>query len=451
MRDTQKAAGLSPRHVGIIVCCCLTSGLPAGMLMNTPGIFYPVIAEDLGVQTAEISAWMAICLLSAAVFQPLMGNVVARLRMRTLMLLGAATMVVVFLVFSQATAPWMFWVPAVFTGIPFAACLSVGPATLANRWFEKRVGLLLGLFASCSALGGVVFMLIGQAIIETMGWRTAYLVYAAVIVVVCIPAVLLLVRDHPADCGLLPYGAGEPAGETPVEAAGGPAAQAGRGEAAGQRDVGGAASGSLESPEQVKARAAACMRTPAFMLLLLAGFLMNVVCQMNGFLPKYVYWVDEQFAMGLMPAAFVAGVVLSSLTQAGSAVGKFILGAFSDFSVRTALVALCSAGAAGIACVWLLPSTPLMALGGFVYGFFLAAVLVLVPMLVRSVFGAGDLYPVLYARAAVAPAIGGATANVLWPYIADNLGGFGVVFALALVMIAVALVASLLALRMKAR
>ena len=83
------------------------------MPMNTVGIFYPVIADELGVQTTEISAWMAIV-----------------------------------------------------TGYPFAACLSVGPATLVNRWFNERVGLILGLTASCSALGGVVFMLLGQAIIE---------------------------------------------------------------------------------------------------------------------------------------------------------------------------------------------------------------------------------------------------------------------------------------------
>jgi MFS family permease len=394
------------------------------MLMNTPGIFYPGIADDLGVQTAEISAWMAICLLSAAVFQPWLGNVVSRMHMRTLMLIGSLTMVVVFLVFSVASAPWMFWAAAVVTGFPFAACLSVGPATLVNRWFNQHVGLILGMTAASSALGGVTFMLIGQAIIESLGWRTAYLVYAAIIILVCVPAVLLCIRDYPADCGLEPYG--EPdtgmGGEaTPTDSA---------------------------DATDVERRARACMATPAFVLLLVAGFLMNMVCQVNGYLPKYVYWVDEQATLGAMPVAFVTGVVLSSLTQAGSGVGKLILGAFSDFSVRNALVLLCAGGAAGIACVWGLPSTAFMAVGGFVYGFFLAAVLVLIPMLVRDIFGSGDLYPVLYARIAITPAIGGAAANIVWPYIADNLGGFDVVFGLALVMIAVILVTALTALRL---
>lgn len=445
---------MHPRHIAIVACCCLTSGIPAGMLMNTPGIFYPVVADDLGVQTAAISAWMAICLLSAAVFQPLMGNIVSRFRMRAFMLAGALVQAVVFVVFSQATAPWMFWAAAVFTGIPFATCLSVGPATLVNRWFEKHVGAIMGLLAASSAVGGVVFMLIGQAIIETAGWRAAYLVYAAVIVVVAVPAILLCVRDHPRECGLAPFGVQAP--EPPESAAGritpGIPTTAPNPEAVstlpGQRaseEVQDAAPGDAPALNRL---ARACMRTPAFWLLLVAGFLMNMVCQVNGYLPKYVYWVEEQAALGLMPAAFVAGVVLSSLTQAGSAIGKFVLGVFSDFSVRKALVALCLAGAVGIACVWALPSTPLVAVGGLVYGFFLAAILVLVPMLTRAIFGAGELYPIMYARVAVAPAIGGAAANIVWPFIADNAGGFDMVFGIALVMIAVVVACGLAALRL---
>ena len=60
-------------------------------------------------------------------------------------------------------------------------------------------------------------MLIGQSLIDSVGWRMTYLVYAGIIVVACMPAVALCIRDHPADCGLAPYGeavsAPEDAGE----------------------------------------------------------------------------------------------------------------------------------------------------------------------------------------------------------------------------------------------
>ena len=140
--------------------------------------------------------------------------------------------------------------------------------------------------------------------------------------------------------------------------------------------------------------------------------------------------------------------MLSSITHAGSGIGKLVLGMYSDFSVLKALIILCTSGVLGISFIWLLPSSPLMALGGFVYGFFLAAILVVVPMLVRDIFGTGELYPILYARVMVAPMLGGASANILWPYISDNLDGFVVGFVLAIVMIGVPFTAATVAMRL---
>lgn len=431
------SAPLTKYHWGVIICCCLTNGLPAAMLMNVPGIFFPVVSEDLGVQTAEISAYMTIAMLSATIIQPIVGNLVRLVKMRVLMLAGALIMMGVLLVFSIATAPWMFWAAAVVAGTCFATCMSVGPATLANRWFHQKVGLLLGVFAAMAAFGGVIFMLLGQAIIDAYGWRAAYQVYAACILVICVPAILIGARDYPSDCGVKPYGmleADEEFEPLPVDGDDSPAR-----EAAGRRSDG------VGKDEDFETRVRACMFTPAFALLLVAGFLMNLVCMANAYMPKYVYWLEEQASLGLMSTAFVSGVVLNSLCQAGSGTGKLILGAFSDISVRKALTLLCGAGAVGLACVWFFPSTPLVILGGFIYGFFLASILVLVPMLVREIFGSGELYPMLYARTAMAPSLGAASANILWPVLADGFG-FDMVFGLALVFVAVIFVCCLIAL-----
>ena len=68
----------------------------------------------------------------------------------------------------------------------------------------------------------------------------------------------------------------------------------------------------------------------------------------------------------------------------------------------------------------------------------------------REIFGAGEVYPVLYARIAVAPTLGGAAGNIVWPYLADNLGGFDAVFGGAMLLIAIVLACALAALRWKA-
>ena len=410
--------GLTVRHVGLIVCCCAMAGIPAAMLVSTPGIFYPVIADDLGVQTAEISAWMSVAMLSSAVFMPLMGNVIGRVRMRPMALSCVLAAALAMFIFSVATAPWMFWMAGILAGYSFVGTLSLFPATLINRWFARHVGFLLGLYTAFTGIGGVVFLLVGQATIDVMGWRATYMLFAAIALVVCVPLVLLFVNETPESCGLCAFGATADSPDLETVA-------------------------SVEPDAQTHAEARAAYRTGTFWAIIAFGFLINLVCQTNGYFPKYVNWVNEQAVAGVLPVAFLTGAVLSSFCQAGNAIGKIGLGAFSDFSVRRAVVLLVGAGMGGMLLVWQLAATPGLAVGGLVFGFFLAGVLVLVPMVVRHVYGNGDLYPLVYSRIAVAPTLGGAAGNIIWPWMADNLGGFNAVFGMALVCMAIILVIGL--------
>ena len=415
---------MTARHAGVVMCCCIQCGIPVAMIISAAGIFYPVIAKDLGVQTAEVSAWMSLAMLSCAVFSPLIGNVLGRVRLKSLRLSAVMLAAAVMASFSFATAPWMLWVAGICAGYSLVLLTALGPATLVNRWFDERVGTIMGLYAAFTGVGGVVFLMVGQAIIDAAGWRAAYMAFGAITLVVGLPVEALLDRERPQECGLRPYGATDAV------------------EVREEKPAGGAA----ESGDAVIQQANRLMRTPSFLLLIVCGFFMNTVCQINGYFPKYVMWVDEQAALGVMAGAFVTGAVLASVCQAGNALGKIGLGFFSDFSVHNAAIVLAACGAAGVLGIWMGAATPLMALGGLVFGFFIAGVLVLMPMLCREIFGAGEVYPVLYARVAVAPTLGGAAGNIIWPYLADNLGGFDAVFGGAILMVAIVLAASLLAL-----
>lgn len=437
--------GLAPRHLAVLAACCVQCLIPGAMILNAQGIFYPAVSADLGVQTAEITAWVSVAFIASAAFSILVGNLLTRYRLKTMRIIAVVVAGLVMFAFSLATAPWMFWVSAIGAGYVIVVAVSLGPATVINRWFHHKVGMAMGIYAASSAIGGVIFLMIGQAIIDTAGWRQAYQVFAAIILLVALPVELLCNRESPEDCGLLPYGAfilkGKAGEDMAVAAEASDEGSSSRPESSQGPD----------SSASVIAQANRLMLSAPFWLLALTGLLMNLVCQLHGYFPKYVLWVDEQAALGLSATAFVAGAVLASACQTGSAIGKIILGSFSDFSVRNAVVALGSCGIVGVSCVWLLPSTFLLPVGALVFGFFLSSVLVLLPMLCREAFGAGDIYPVLYARVSVAATFGGAAGNIVWPFFADNLGGFAAVFGTAIVFMAVVVLASLAALALARR
>jgi predicted MFS family arabinose efflux permease len=79
-------------------------------------------------------------------------------------------------------------------------------AIVVNRWFEERRGLVLGMLSAANATGQLVFLPVLARIATVHGWRSVSYTVAAVAAGVFLIVVLLL-RDKPADLGLLPYGA----------------------------------------------------------------------------------------------------------------------------------------------------------------------------------------------------------------------------------------------------
>ncbi len=79
-------------------------------------------------------------------------------------------------------------------------------ATVANRWFVRRRGLVMGVLTAGNATGQLVFLPVVAAVDQAVGWRVASFVIAACALLV-VPLVLLLLRDRPQDLGVLPYGA----------------------------------------------------------------------------------------------------------------------------------------------------------------------------------------------------------------------------------------------------
>jgi predicted MFS family arabinose efflux permease len=81
-------------------------------------------------------------------------------------------------------------------------------ATVTNRWFTERRGLVSGILTAASASGQLIFLPLLSWIVSEHDWRPAAVTVALAALAV-VPFVWLLLRDHPADAGLKPYGATE--------------------------------------------------------------------------------------------------------------------------------------------------------------------------------------------------------------------------------------------------
>lgn len=100
----------------------------------------------------------------------------------------------------------LYW--GVLIGLGTGAMAMAFAATVANRWFVRRHGMVSGLLTATSVFGQFVFLPGLAWIISRYEWRAA-IVTLALTALITMPLVWLLLRDHPADLGLKAYGAGE--------------------------------------------------------------------------------------------------------------------------------------------------------------------------------------------------------------------------------------------------
>ena len=78
-------------------------------------------------------------------------------------------------------------------------------ATVANRWFVARRGLVMGVLTASTATGQLVFLPVFAQLVQHVGWRAVSLLLACVAAALIVP-VWLMMRDRPSDLGLPPYG-----------------------------------------------------------------------------------------------------------------------------------------------------------------------------------------------------------------------------------------------------
>ena len=190
----------------------------------TPGVLIVPLQDEFGWSRSTISLAVSINLMLYGLTAPFAAALMDRFGVRRVVA-GALTLVALGSgLTTQMTEPWQLvlcW--GVLVGLGTGSMALVFAATIANRWFETRRGLVTGILTAAGATGQLVFLPLLANLVDGHGWRTAsWTVSLAALAVV--PLVVLAIRERPSDVGLLPYGATV---EPPVPArAGSPATQA---------------------------------------------------------------------------------------------------------------------------------------------------------------------------------------------------------------------------------
>ena len=191
-----------------------------------PGVLMVPLQQEFGWSTTVLSAAVSINLVLFGLTAPFAAALMERFGIRAvtavaLVLIGAGSALTVLV--NESWQILLTW--GLLIGLGTGSMALVFAATIANTWFSKSRGLVIGILTAGSAAGQLVFLPFIAMLAQDPGWRQASLLIAAGALAV-VPLVLKFLKNSPADVGVLPYGAEVPASDAEPESASAAAATA---------------------------------------------------------------------------------------------------------------------------------------------------------------------------------------------------------------------------------
>ncbi|WTN86612.1 MFS transporter [Streptomyces sp. NBC_00623] len=194
-------------HRAWIVAVVTFVTIIGGAAFNSlPGLLIDPLHTEFGWSRGEIGLAVSIDMALYGLTAPFAAALMDRFGIRRVVVVALSTVAAGALASVWMTASWqlmIYW--GLLVGLGTGSMALAFSATVTNRWFVARRGLVTGILTAAGASGQLVFLPLCAWIVEEHGWRPASVTVALAALVV-VPFVWLLMRDHPADVGLAPYG-----------------------------------------------------------------------------------------------------------------------------------------------------------------------------------------------------------------------------------------------------
>lgn len=180
-----------------------------GFFFYSFSVFYPAMDADFEGASFWVAVGISVSTLGSGVLGPFIGRWLDRFPLQRIMLLGALITSAGFVALSQTREIWQYYlVLGTFFAFGLGMMGGMASAKLVANWFAVNRGAALGIATVGVSLSGLVMPMVATWLIEQIGWRGGFLVYALGVAIIVIPLVSFLVVTRPEDVGQRPDGDG---------------------------------------------------------------------------------------------------------------------------------------------------------------------------------------------------------------------------------------------------
>ena len=172
--------------VRVLVVLAITQLVGWGTI-GLPAVVGRDIAADLHMTLSEVFAGTSVLYVAMGLCAPWLAKAFTRLGARHVMMVGTAVAVPGFVLLSLAQEPVVYFAAWVILGMAGSATLSTGAYILVNEVAGPHAKSAIGALMLVTGLSSSIFWPTTSLLSHLVGWRGTCLVYAVMMIAVCIP------------------------------------------------------------------------------------------------------------------------------------------------------------------------------------------------------------------------------------------------------------------------
>ena len=169
-----------------------------GFLFYSFPVFWPYLISELGMTESQLGMVSAFYFIPIAILAIVVGRTLDKYSVKNFIMIGAVIYAVGLFSLSFINSYWSLltiYLTILALGSVMMGNLAV--SKLISNWFDKNAGKALGIAAIGISFSGVALPLIVDPLLDLVGWRNVYVIFASVVFFIVLPLIFFAVIDDP--------------------------------------------------------------------------------------------------------------------------------------------------------------------------------------------------------------------------------------------------------------
>jgi MFS family permease len=174
---------------------------------SAPSVLLVPLEDAFGWSRDDISLAVAINILLFGLTAPFAAALMERFGIRRVVMTALTTVGIGAFSTIFMTKPWhLIGLWGVVVGIGTGSMALVFAATIANRWFVAKRGLVVGILTAATATGQLIFLPGLSSLATNVGWKSVSITVACGAFLM-VPLIFIFLKERPSSAGVKPFGA----------------------------------------------------------------------------------------------------------------------------------------------------------------------------------------------------------------------------------------------------